>query len=561
MNTHSIKSVILYSSPKNGGGGGTPFTEEFIENPFQIDIPLYTILIEIFRLQTYEETSRVFRGLSRKTFDIIRSLKTRYIPLRHFAGIISLSFQSALTDDDFDVGIHKNYSSLASYELTRLNDPTALLNNEIVEANKPRSLKSAKVNELLKKFSLFYWQSAARQAVASKRICRLCFGLSHAVVDTLASASFSQIEYFAKYYPQRFKLIYDEFFFQSLTSIENAGDNATVSFLKAAYAMQNTNAFKRARHSLSTTATFALTDLVAQTPKRQTQKMSLVHMWWQKNQDLIVDEQSVKYHMQRNEHKQKTKSVVFQSASKQQDISSEISESNAERKQRFVTSDFESKKLCCPWLHALGLKNNQIATIVHTTEAQARNETSKLRWDGVDGRKHKRQKKEDDDGRYFIDPNDRKKGTQSSIKKVLQETFFLSLYFTLADEKGLEEVDLIAFFTAYAIMSTVTVRTQLKFEEEIATSEALDILLYALQGHFQAQRCPVCGLISFYPKPRGQYVETPDDIYTCCIDLALSRDTTLAKFSEHLRNSSDTVPDDADEFVFEHREIANPWRD
>ena len=107
----------------------------------------------------------------------------------------------------------------------------------------------------------------------------------------------------------------------------------------------------------------------------------------------------------------------------------------------------------------------------------------------------------------------------------------------------------------------MTVRTQLKFEEEVATAEALDVLLYALQGHFQAQRCPVCGLISFYPKQRGQYVETPADIYTCCIDLALSRDTTLAKFSEHLRNSLDTVPDDADNFVFEHREIESPWRD
>lgn len=555
MNTHTITSVILHSSPKNGGTNEA-FTEEYIEYPFQIDTRLYGIVIEIFRVHTYEEVSRVFRGISRKTFDLFRSLKTRNIPIRHFTGVLSVSFYSSLSVDDFLNGIHKNYSTLDAFELSHLNDPSALLTNELIETNKPKITKNPKANELLKKFSLIYWNAAARQAAASKRLCSLCFGLSAPIVDELAIASSTQIEHFAKYYSQQYKLVFDDIFIQAIPSIENAAENPNASFLKAAYAMQNTGAFKHSRHTLSTTATYTLADVLAKTPKRNSKKMAPVYMALIKEQERDIDEQNVKFYMAQMDQKKKS----FASSTKEFDL--ENSFMNFDTKQKFLTSALESKKLCFPFLHAKELKNNQVATLLLTTDAQVRNITSKIPWSKNDGRQHKQQSKKDsDDSRYIINLDDASKDTQTSVKRVLHETFFLSLYFTLADEKGTEEIDLFAFFTAYSIMNKVTFKTQLKFSEHIAVPEAWDIVKHALQGLYQVQRCPVCGLISFYPRKRGTFATLQSSIYSCCIDHIFAKDLTLGKFSEYLQNSLAHIPEDLDNFLCENRCVKNKFED
>lgn len=225
-----------------------------------------------------------------------------------------------------------------------------------------------------------------------------------------------------------------------------------------------------------------------------------------------------------------------------------LTEVELKSRRKILCADLRPKQALVPLLYVRGLTNNQIASLFGMTEAQVRGVTGSLKMKN-DGRRHKRCTESSDE--HMIEKSDRKKATQESLTMQLQNNFFISLYCTLCEDYGLKTVDLQAFFTAEAILKKLAINTRLQFDpSHMETAELWDTILKLIQGLYQAQKCPVCGFVSFTRKDNGEYNNERDsDIYPCPIKLAFAEDKSLAAFSAYIRDHPTYIPSDDDAFI------------
>lgn len=509
--------------PPKGGGGDDLFIERLTENPFLIDSTLFNILIDLFasgsRKSAVSKIRReIFGEISDQCVSVIRGMKGF---VRHYTGVINIAFHSTLSPEEFADGLYENYREAYADELNGIH------------------YRHDKETALARRFCTHYWLCAARQAAHSKRLCKLVFGLPDEIVDMLADASSDTIEMFAAYAPQRFALIYSDVFFKSIGTVKDdqnmvfAADNRVVMLLKAGFAIQSSACFKRNPIFFSAATSYEVWDIFRCTPERTPVEATPMQTWCARRNEFNREVTLAYQHINRNRFRGEEE---------------RLTEMELKSRRKILCADLRPKQALVPLLYVRGLTNNQIASLFGMTEAQVRGVTGSLKMKN-DGRRHKRCTESSDE--HMIEKSDRKKATQESLTMQLQNNFFISLYCTLCEDYGLKTVDLQAFFTAEAILKKLAINTRLQFDpSHMETAELWDTILKLIQGLYQAQKCPVCGFVSFTRKDNGEYNNERDsDIYPCPIKLAFAEDKSLAAFSAYIRDHPTYIPSDDDAFI------------
>ena len=487
------------------------FVDRITDACYRTDQDLYKHLISLLNCTSGRETVRnirksVFGAISDKCIAAIRDINPSGI--RHYTGIINVSFRSTLTPEELDFGLHDRYDDEDACE----------------DEFDPRFPPDAKVKMHLHSFSLLYWQAAARQASASPGLCKLIFGLSDEVVQILASAHLVDIKKFAKHYPQRFSLSYGELFFCDLKTIPDAADNPKVSFLKSLFAIQSPGCFKLNPEHYPPSESISPFDVAQAAPERAPVTAPPELTWIYRQQGKLSDYGNVNKHYRIDQNR------------KSWDIHDNSS-------QTIPCSQNEFKKLLIPELYLRGLTNNQLASFACMTEAKVRAMTGPLEIVN-DGRANKR--KRDKKANYMRDPADNRKATREDLVCDLMKSFFINLYLTLGDENAIKQIDIKAFFTSEHIIKENVFKKRLGLEPaSLTTSELFDTILKLLQGQYRAQRCPSCGFVFFFPIDNGKY-ETNDEnqSHGCTINRLFSGDESLYGFGLHLKNLSQYIPDE-----------------